>query len=154
MVILIANYFRIGNAIIIWVLTFIFLPKKSFKRYLPVSLFCSCLLLIQSLLNFKFKWWKVQGGIKYLIFDDLAFIFGPFFPINLWIFHFTYGKFSIYAICNLIMDLLFAYPLSALFQKIGHFKLNKLNAAGLFLVYYSLAILNYGFQLFMEKDNC
>jgi len=150
---MLANFFRIINAIIMWALIGFFLPKQSFKKYLPVTLFCSCILLIQTLLNLLFKWWKVKGGTKYMIFDAIAFIFGPFFTMNLWVFHFTYGKFSLYAICNFIMDLVFAYPLSAFFQKIGHYQLKKFNSTILFLISYSLALLNYGFQMFIEKPS-
>ena len=50
------------------------------------------------------------------------------------------------------MDLLFAFPLSALFQKIGHYKLNKISSMGLFIMYYVLALLNYGFQMLFEKE--
>lgn len=151
--ILLASFFRIFNAIVLWATVIFFLPRKSFKRYLPVTLFCSCILLIESLLNFIFKWWEVKGGIKYAVFDTLAFVFGPFFTINLWVFHFTYGKFSLYAICNLIMDLLFAYPFNAVSQKIGHYKLKKFNSTILFLISYSLALLNYVFQKSIEKAN-
>lgn len=74
-----ANFFRIVNAIVLWAIVLSFLPKLSFKKYFPVTLFCSCIFLIQSLLNPIFKWWDVKGGLKYRVFDDLAFIFGPFF---------------------------------------------------------------------------
>ena len=150
---LIANFFRIANAIVLWAIVIYFLPKKSFKRFLPVTLFCSCLLLIQTLLNPIFNWWKVKGGTKYMVFDALAFIFGPFFTINLWVFHFTYGKFSLYALSNLIMDLIFAFPLNAFFQKIGHYKLKKFNSKIIFLIFYSFSLLNYAFQKFFEKNN-
>jgi len=148
-----ANFFRIANAVVLWAIVIYFLPKQSFKRFLPVTLFCSCILLVQTLLNPIFKWWKVKGGTKYMVFDALAFIFGPFFTINLWVFHFTYGKFSLYALCNLIMDLIFAFPLSALFQKIGHYKLKKFTSKTIFLISYSLSLLNYAFQKFIEKNN-
>lgn len=88
-----------------------------------------------------------------MVFDALAFIFGPFFTFNLWIFHFTFGKFFLYALGNLLMDLVFAYPLNKLFQKIGHYKLKKFNSTIIFLISYSLAILNYAFQKFIEKPN-
>lgn len=148
-----ANFFRIINAIVLWAIVLLFFPRHSFKKYLPVTLFCSCILLIQSLLNSNFKWWVVKGGKGYRIFDDLAFIFGPFFTINLWVFHFTYGKFSLYAICNLIIDLVYAYPLNALFQKMGHYKLIKFNSTVLFLKTVLLSLLNYGFQKFIKKTN-
>ena len=88
-----------------------------------------------------------------MVFDALAFIFGPFFTINLWVFHFTYGKFSLYALCNLIMDVVFAYILNPFFQKIGHYKLTKFNSTTLFCISYSLALLNYGFQKLFEKTD-
>lgn len=149
-----ANLFRIGNAIFLWVITILFLPKGSFRKYIPVTIFTSCLLLIETLLSIVFKWWKVKGGVKYLVFDALAFIFAPFFTINLWVFHFTYGKFPLYSLVNLLMDLTFAYPLNNLFQKIGHYKLKKFNSATLFLTSYILSFINYGFQklLFGPKD--
>ncbi|MFS0883186.1 hypothetical protein CHH83_25310 [Bacillus sp. 7586-K] len=150
---MLATFFRIANAIGLWTIVLLFLPKQSFKRYLPVTLFCSCLLLIQTLLNVIFNWWKVGGGIKSMVFDALAFIFGPFFTMNLWVFHFTYGKFPLYAFCNLIIDLIFAYPFNWFFQKVGHYKLKKFNSLTLFLISYSLSFINYGFQKLIEKKD-
>ncbi|TCJ02215.1 hypothetical protein E0Y62_20290 [Cytobacillus praedii] len=148
---MIVNFFRVFNAIVLWAIVILFLPKKSFKRYLPVTLFSSSILLIQSLLNILFKWWKVKGGTKFLIFDDLAFIFGPFFTINLWVFHFTYGKFSLYTLTNLVIDTIFGFILNPFFQKLGHYKLKNMNSFGLFLFYYLFSFINYGFQKYYEK---
>ncbi|MGG0891668.1 hypothetical protein [Cytobacillus horneckiae] len=149
---MIVNFFRVFNAIVLWAIVLIFLPKQSFKRFLPVTLFCTCLLLIQSLLNPIFKFWKVKGGYKYMVFDTLAFIFGPFFTINLWVFHLTYGKFSLYALSNLIMDITFAYFLSPFFQRVGHYKLKKFTATTVFIIAYSFSLLNYGFQKYIERQ--
>lgn len=150
---MIANISRILTPILLWAIVIIFLPKQSLKRFMPVTLFCSCLLLVETLLNLIFKWWKVKGGTKYMIFDALSFIFGGFFTTNLWVFHFTYGRFSLYAIVNLIIDLIFAYPLSSFFQKIGHYKFKKFNAKIIFVIAYSLALLNYGFQKYLQKTD-
>lgn len=76
---MLANFFRIFNAIVLWAIVIIFLPKNSFKRFLPVTLFCSLLLLIVEMLSPIFNWWKVKGGYKFILFDALAFILGPFF---------------------------------------------------------------------------
>ncbi|TCJ01475.1 hypothetical protein E0Y62_23870 [Cytobacillus praedii] len=146
-----ANFFRIFNAIVLWLIVLIFLPKQSFKRFLPVTFFCSFLLLIIEMLSPIFNWWKVEGGYKYMVFDALAFILGPFFTINLWVFHLTFGKFSLYAISNLVIDFIFAYLLCPIFQKIGHFKFKKFTSTKIFFLYYFLALLNYGFQKYIEK---
>lgn len=52
---------------------------------------------------------------------------------------------------NLFLDLVLAYPLNTLFQKIGFYKLKKFNSTIIFVISYSLALLNYGFQKFIEK---
>ncbi|RLL43595.1 hypothetical protein D8M04_11745 [Oceanobacillus piezotolerans] len=148
---MLANFFRIANAIVLWMIIIRFLPKQSFKKYLPVTLFSSSILFIGSLYNLIFKWWTVKGGTKYILFDAIAFIIGPFFFANLWVFHFTNGRFSLYALTNFVMDLLFAYPLNTLFQRIGHYKLLKFHSRTLFLISYSLAFVNYAVQKFMER---
>ncbi len=148
---MLVNFFRIFNAIVLWTILFIFLPKQSFKRFLPVTLFCSSILLIQTLLNPIFNWWRVKGGYKYMVFDALAFILGPFFTINLWVFHSTYKKFSLYAFLNLIIDFIFAYLLNPLFQKLGHYKLKKYTPTTIFIIFYLLSLINYAFQKLFEK---
>ncbi|MCM3600997.1 hypothetical protein M3175_09665 [Robertmurraya korlensis] len=150
---MIANISRILTPIFLWAIVIVFLPKQSFKKYLPVTLFCSCILLVETLLNLIFKWWKVKGGTKYMVFDALSFIFGAFFTTNLWVLHFTYGRFILYAGLNLIIDLIFAYPLSSFFQKIGHYKFKKFNSKIIFVISYSLALLNYGFQTYIQKTD-
>ncbi|SFL48125.1 hypothetical protein [Salibacterium qingdaonense] len=88
-----------------------------------------------------------------MVFDALSFIFGVFFTINLWVFHFTYGRLALYVVVNFLIDLLFAYPLNKLFQKIGHYKFKNMNAAAMFIISFSLALVNYGFQKFIEKSD-
>ncbi|MED1607816.1 hypothetical protein P4U90_21085 [Cytobacillus kochii] len=145
-----ANFFRVFNAIILWG-TMFFIPGKSIKRFLPVTLFCSCILLIETLFSFVFKWWRVKGGKKYMLYDSIAFILGPLFTINIWVFHLTYGKFFRYVSLNLIIDLLFAYPFNAFFQKIGHYKLYKFTSFSLFISAFAYALINYGFQVLYER---
>lgn len=146
------NFLRIFNAIVLWTITIIFLPKQSFKKFLPVTLFCSLILVIQSFLNPIFKWWKVKGGYKFMVFDSLAFILGPFFTINMWVFHFTNKKFPLYAIANLIMDIIFAYFMNPLLQKLGHYKLKKYTPTIIFVIFYALSLINYAFQKIFERS--
>ncbi|WP_019152693.1 hypothetical protein [Robertmurraya massiliosenegalensis] len=148
---MLVNFFRIFNAIVLWTIVIVFLPKRSLKRFLPVTLFCSVILLIQTLLNPLFNWWQVKGGYKYMIFDALAFILGPFFTINMWVFHFTYNRFPLYALVNLVSDFIFAYLLNPFFQKLGHYKLKNYTSTIIFIIFYSMALLNYAFQKLFEK---
>lgn len=129
-----------------------FLPKSVVKKFLPVTFFSASLLLIETLLSLIFKWWKVKGGLKSLVADALGFIFGPFAAINIWIFHLTQKRFLVYTLVNLIMDLIFAFPLNAFFQKVGFYKFKNFTSIHLFIIAYGLSFLNYWFQKFIISD--
>lgn len=142
---------RISLVVISW-LTAIFLPKKSFIKFLPVTFFSACILLVENVLGTSYKWWKVKGGAKASANNALTFIFGPFFVGNIWIFHLTYRKFWLYTLINFLMDITLAYPLNFLFDKYGLYKLKKFKPIHLFLTAFSYSFLNYGFQRLMDKE--
>jgi hypothetical protein len=144
------NLLRAAGFLISWI-SILFLPGRSFKKYVPVTLFSAVVLITETFLSERLGWWKVKGGRKYRWIDALTFIFGPFFAANIWIFHLANKKFLLYTISNFIMDLIFAFPLNALFQKAGFYKLKKFNSALLFMTAYGLSFLNYGFQKILEK---
>lgn len=145
------NFFRIGLILISWA-TVVFLPKRTFFKYLPVTLFSSIIILIEYLLGGPRNWWSAKGGIKTIANNGLTFTFGPYFVGNLWIFRLTYGKFWLYTLLNLIFDFLLAYPLNAFFEKINLHKLRKIRPFHLFFLSLVYSFANYGFQLFLDKN--
>ncbi|WP_018707752.1 hypothetical protein [Siminovitchia fordii] len=148
---MIPNITRIVSLIISWI-SAIFLPKSAFRKYLPVSIFCSLLVICGCFLSYRYKWWRVKGGIKELIFHDLSFIFGPFFVGTIWIFHLSFGKFKRYILLNLISNLSFSYPLTYVFEKLNVYKLVNFKRIHLFLYYYVFAFIIYGYQLLIERS--
>ncbi|QVY63505.1 hypothetical protein [Cytobacillus gottheilii] len=144
--------FRISIVLISW-FSIIFLPKSSFRKYLTVTLFSACVLLAETMMAIGFKWWKTKGGVKYTVYNAFSFIFGPFFAINMWIFHFTNGRFLLYTFINLIMDLIFAFGLNIFFQNVGAYKLKKFKSKHLFYTAFAYSFINYGFQKLVEKGD-
>ncbi|MEH7236773.1 hypothetical protein [Bacillus sp. JJ1562] len=142
---------RIGMILVSWT-TVLFLPKKSFFKFLPVTLFSTTVLLTEYLLGIPHKWWKAKGGIKTIANNGLTFIFGPYFIGNMWIFHLTYKKFWLYSLINLVLDYILAFPLNAYFEKINLYKLKKIRPIHLFLLSLTYSFLNYGFQLFIDRN--
>ncbi|MGG3469510.1 hypothetical protein ABES02_18760 [Neobacillus pocheonensis] len=141
---------RIGLVIISW-LTIFYLPKETVKKYTPVATFSSLLVLILSMLSFRFKWWKVKGGVSQKIFNDFSFIFGPYFIGTIWIFHLTFRRFWLYGLVNIFMDTMLLYPLNTLFEKLGLYKLTRITPKQLLYTTLSFALGLYGFQLFINK---
>jgi len=146
-----ANLIRLCIVLISWS-TLLFLPKKSFHRYLPVSIFCSFMVIIVSLFALRYRWWSVKGSIAKLALMDLSFIYGPFFSGTLWIFHFCFGKFKRYLLLNGVMDALLAFPLNAFFQKSNVYKLQNFKPIYIFTMYYAFAIFIYGYQLLIDRS--
>ncbi|WP_257009770.1 hypothetical protein [Evansella halocellulosilytica] len=146
-----ATFTRIAMLVISWI-SIIYLPKNSFKKYLPVANFAASLILITSLISVPLKLWVVEnGGMKEKLSTDLSIILGPFFIGTLWIFHFTFGKFRLYVLLNVVMNFLLAYPICTILQKLKLFKLINFRPIYIFITYLIYSIFLYGYQLFLEK---
>lgn len=141
---------RLGLIIISWMTVF-YLPKEAVKKYTPVATFSSLLVMILSMLSFRFEWWRVKGGVSQKIFNDFSFIFGPYFIGTIWIFHLSFGRFWLYSLINLFMDTVLLYPLTYILQKMGLYKLKRNMQKPLLYTTLSLALALYGFQLFISK---
>jgi hypothetical protein len=142
---------RIGLLVISWSSAF-FLPKKLFVRYSPVAVLASLLVLIECYLAIPFKWWKVNGGVKTKLFNELSFILGPFFVGTIWIFRLTFGKLWLYLLLNLIMDGLLSFPFNKIFQKLKVYKLINFKPKHIFFTSFAYAIMIYGYQLLIDKQ--
>ncbi|WP_462410296.1 hypothetical protein [Neobacillus sp. Marseille-QA0830] len=148
---MLAAFIRIGLLIISWSTAFL-IPKNEFKKYTPVATFATVLVLIESMLSIPFKWWTVKGGLRKKVLNDLSFILGPFIVGTIWIFRITFGKFWLYLLTNVVMDLFLAYPMNALMQKLKVYKLVNFKAKHIFYTGISYALIIYLFQLFITNS--
>ncbi|MBD8070801.1 hypothetical protein [Bacillus sp. PS06] len=142
---------KVAVFLVSW-LSVVFLPdkKKMFVKYLPVSLFSSMLLMCEIFYFTTHKLWKVPGGQKNMTHTAYLLLFGPYIIMSVWVFHLSRGKFSLYALINLIADLIYAYPIKALLKKFNLFHL-KVKSIHFFLLIFADAMLNFVFQKFIEK---
>lgn len=145
------NIFRILMVVFSWASLLLY-PRRSFKRFLPVTLFVTAMVSILLLLSKPYRLWKVTGGLGTKLLNDLSFTFGPFFAANLWVFKLAYGNIWQYLGVNLVMDFILAYPVSAIFRKMNIYRLEKLQPLYFFSTIYSFAILAYGFQYFFRES--
>ena len=145
------NLFRIGMVFLSWSSLLLY-PKRSFKRFLPVTLFITSLVSILLILSNPFKLWRVTGGLGSKIINDLSFTFGPFIAANLWVFRLAYGNIWQYLGVNFVMDFILAFPLSSLFRKMNIYKLERLQPLYFFSIIYSFSILGYAFQYFFKES--
>jgi uncharacterized membrane protein YeaQ/YmgE (transglycosylase-associated protein family) len=127
------------------------LDKYTFKRYLPAGTFTALIYTLLGGVNDNLKWWKVTKPILPKLPPNFPFAFGPFVFLPIWILKFTFGRLWLYLITNIVSGLLFAYPITSLFGKLGIYKMKKMTRIQLFFLSISSAILLYIYQLFIDE---
>ncbi|WP_160725982.1 hypothetical protein [Bacillus sp. USDA818B3_A] len=132
-------------------LTIPILGVKTFKRFIPGALFMSLYLIAEGRFAEKRKWWWFPFRIKPNVLGELPLIIGPFFIGSIWILKYTFGKFNLYLLINLIVDSFFTYFVLDWLKKIGYVSLVRLSKFQLSLVFLIKTFILYGTQLFYEK---
>jgi len=129
--------------ILSWV-TLIFIKKEEIKRFMPAALFTA-----------------VSSGVIYQIGDVLKFwylkdvaysllAYGPLPVFSLWILRFTYGRFWLYAIVNVILDLGFAFVVFPWCGRIGVLGIGPWTGIIVYIINFLHATLIYGYQMWQE----
>ena len=142
--------FSLAMIIIPW-LTVPFMGKKSFLRFLPVASFINLFLSLFSLTANKKKWWVNKNPLSPGSVD-FSYILGPYYVATLWIFKLTYGNFPKYLITNMMLDLVNAFPLGSIWEKVGIFKFQKMKHVTWYFICVGLSVFIYGFQYLVEQS--
>lgn len=128
----------------------VLLPKKSYTKFLPVTLFSSSVLLFEIFYFTVHKLWKVKGGAGAMVCDTCILILGPYFFANYWVFNLSKGKFLPYFIINLVADWIYAFPVVSLLRMLKFFKI-KVSSAKFFTLIFTNALMNFIFHKYYEK---
>ncbi|MED4029560.1 hypothetical protein P4672_25300 [Priestia megaterium] len=142
--------FSLAMIIIPW-LTVPFMGKKSFLRFLPVASFINLFLSLFSLTANKKKWWVNKNPLSPGSVD-FSYILGPYYVATLWIFKLTYGNFPKYLITNMMLDLVNAFPLGSIWEKVGIFKFQKMKHVTWYFICVGLSVFIYRFQYLVEQS--
>lgn len=147
------------SKIVLWVilvgpwLTLFFLNKEQVKRFMPVGILASFLMLLYNLVAYNEKHWIINVHIlPWLKPSFEPFVLGGFLVTTIWVFHFTYQRFWIYLITNIVLDFMFAvFPLPNLLQnKLGIYQFN-ITLWARFFIFVILSIVIYGYQKWQEE---
>jgi hypothetical protein len=139
---------RIGS-ILAW-LTVYFMPKKSVKKYIPVTIFTTLITVTVTFIGNQYDFWGVKGSSKKRMWNLLSIL--SYFSLGcLWIFHLTFGKFMLYIFVNLLNNLVYTIGIIPLLEKLNFIKYVKFTRIHHFLVTMFYTLLIYGYQLCYEK---
>lgn len=127
------------------------LGRQTFKKFLPGAFFMAIYLIFEGRLAERRKWWWFPFKVKPNVLAELPLIWGPFFIGSFWILKYTYKKFNLYLLVNLLVDSLFTYYGLDILRKYGYATLVRLNKFQLSVVFMVKTFVLYGFQVFYDK---
>lgn len=144
------------NQILMWSLLILpwfillFLNKQGVKRYFPGGLFGALVLTIIFQVADKYNWWIIQDNIA-ILSNTTSFVYGAFLIGTIVILYFTFGKFWIYLITNLIIDALLSFGLNKWYEYLHIYKLVNINSFGVYILTTIVAILIYLYQIWQDS---
>ncbi|MBD2846969.1 hypothetical protein IDH44_17365 [Paenibacillus sp. IB182496] len=132
-----------------WTLLF-FLDRKVVKRYMPTALLAALIVTLFSEMAATYDWWEHYKLFPAFV-TNIPIVFGPFVVGTILIFYMSFGHFWIYLALNALVNLIFAYPVSYVFERIGLYQLIVYKHWHIIATAMIWALIIYGFQLWMEE---
>lgn len=102
-------------------LSLFFLKMDTVRRYMPVALFMTVIHTLAYQAAHHYGWWN-ETGSSLFGWDKIIpvpWVYGAYLVIVIWVFHFTYEKFWIYLIVNILLDGGFMYIVYPIWQRLG-----------------------------------
>ncbi|HWR06149.1 hypothetical protein [Sporomusa sp.] len=138
-----------SSVVLAWAST-LFLKKEEMRRYMPVALFCSLAFAFIFEMGISLQWWAVKES-SFPLINIPIFIYGPYLIATIWIFKYTYRRFWLYLVTNIVLDYILIFFLIDWFIQravwdayISYFQI--------LVVTTLLAVLIYGYQMWQEGE--
>ncbi|WP_276358025.1 hypothetical protein [Cohnella caldifontis] len=141
-----------GLLVLPWISLF-FLNPASIRRFMPVSIFAALLVTIVFEMAHAFRWWTILDKAIILpwgYITNTAYTYGFFFIGTLWIFKFTFGRFWLFMLTNVVIDGLFQFGLDPLFARAGYYRFVNITHWQTFFIMVGIAVLLYLYQVWQE----
>ncbi|WP_404351053.1 hypothetical protein LG311_08135 [Sutcliffiella horikoshii] len=125
------------------------LDKPKVKRYFPAGLFGALVLTFVFQMAEKFDWWEIKQNI--VLLDNITpFVYGVFLVGTVIILYFTYERFIVFFVTNLIVDSFLSFGLSKWYEYLGIYELINMNEFGVLLLTTVIALLIYLYQKWQD----
>ncbi|WP_408006417.1 hypothetical protein ACJROX_17125 [Pseudalkalibacillus sp. A8] len=134
-----------------WI-SLIFLNRLSIRRYMPVALLTAVLNTILAQLAWHYNWWKFKETL--FAWDKIAPLFtvySIFIVGTIWIFYFTFRKFWVYLIVNIIIDLFYGVVFVRILNKLEIRENGIISPIQNLLLMTAIAFILYLYQIWQEK---
>ncbi|MGR3764133.1 hypothetical protein [Rossellomorea sp. NS-SX7] len=131
-----------------------FLKMDIIRKYMPVALFMIVIHTLAYQAAYYYGWWN-EADSSLFGWDKVVpvpWVYGAYFVIVIWIFHFTFRKFWRYLIVNILLDGLFMYLVYPVWQRMGIVSSEStLPTIAIVAMMVGFALIIYMYQLWQEK---
>lgn len=125
------------------------MKKEEVKRWMPVAMLATILTVITQDVGIALGFWAMRESI-FPFYELVPYFFGTMPILTIWIFKFTYGRFWLYFITNVILDIGFNFFLLYYFipsRGIWDFNISPFLSLLITLMH---AIVIYGYQIWQD----
>jgi hypothetical protein len=136
-----------ASLVLAWV-SILFLKKEELRRYMPAGLFSSLAFAFIFEAGISLQWWAVTESSFPLINIPL-FIYGPYLIAPIWIFKYTYGRFWLYLVSNIVLDFALIFFLIDWFIQRGVWEA-YISYFQVLMITTGLSVLIYGYQIWQS----
>lgn len=131
-----------------WI-SLLFIGKKGLRKYGVASLILTFLMQAEFTFASKNRWWWFY---KTKLFEgSIPFHWGPFFASCLWMLKLTFGKLKAFLLVITIINFIYAFPGTWLFQKLRIAELGRIKKGHFFSILMVNGLLLYLVQYVLEK---
>ena len=127
----------------------LFFDKQRIKRFFPVLLLSIVLNSVVYQLAQKLNWFTVSKNLPFLT-NISPSVYGMFAVGTLLIFYFTYGKFWLYFVVNLLFDILQSYVVTPFYGKLHLFERQEMNGFESVLIMTVMSLIMYIYQKWQD----
>jgi hypothetical protein len=125
------------------------MKKEEVKRWMPVTLFAVILTTIIHDIGTTLGFWATRESI-FPFYQMMPYFYGTMPILTIWTFKFTYGRFGIYFVTNIILDIVFNFFLLHYFlpsRGLMDFNISPFLSLPITLIH---AIAIYGYQMWQD----
>lgn len=130
----------------------ILMKNDNIRRFTPVVILTALIVTITHEIAYSLHWWELPDHITpWGNITGICYSYGSFLVGTIWIFNFTYGKFWLYFLANLVVDWLWAYPIIHFLGSWNVFQYVNFKEWNVWMLALSQGLVIYLFQMWFEK---
>lgn len=90
-------------------LSLFFIGGSHLRRFMPVALFVTVINTLLYQAAYHYNWWRESGLFEWDKVSSIHWVYSAYLVATIWIFRFTYGKFWVYLVVNMILDGVYSF---------------------------------------------